>query len=66
MNFYKELAREMKNAGLECEIIEVPKELRPTPKDFAELETQISMRLQENEIMLEKSIEYAKNSLPCM
>ena len=63
MDFYKELDREFKNAGLKGRIVEVPPELRPTPEDFAELERKIAIRTHENEIMMEESIQYAKNSL---
>ena len=64
MNFYKELAREMKNAGLESEIIEVPKELRPTPKDIAELDRKCEIRCEENRKMMILSELYASEGMP--
>ena len=65
MNFYKELEREFKNAGLDGEIIPVPEELKPTPKDFAELDRKIFERTEETRNMLFLSEMYAKNSTPC-
>lgn len=34
MNFYKEIEQECKSAGIDREIISVPDELKPTPKDY--------------------------------
>ena len=64
MNFYEEFEREMKNANLKgAKIIPVPEELRPTSEDFAKLEKSIAIKVRENEIMLEESLQNAKNSL---
>lgn len=65
MNFYKELDKEFKNAGLEGKIIEVPDELKPTAIDYEELERNISIKTNENEEMLFLSSVYASNNLPC-
>ncbi len=64
MSFYDEVANACKEIGLECKVIEVPPHLRPTAKDYAELERNIAKRCDENEIMLGMSELYAKNSLP--
>ena len=63
MNFYDELEREFKNAGINGKVIPVPDELKPTPEDFAELDRRIAIRTRENEIMMAESIKYAKTSL---
>ena len=65
MNFYEELDREFKNAGLKSEIISVPEELKPTPKDFAELDARIEKRCEENRNMMILSEIYVANSMPC-
>ena len=65
MNFYKELEREFKNAGLDGKIISVPEELKPTSKDFAELDRRIFEKTEETKNMLFLSEMYAKNSTPC-
>ena len=65
MNFYEELCREMKNAGIEGKIISVPEELRPTANDFAELDSRIEKRMEENRNMMFLSAIYAANSMPC-
>ena len=65
MNFYEELYREMKNAGIEGKIITVPEELRPTAKDFAKLDARIYKRMEENRNMMFLSEIYAANSMPC-
>ena len=65
MNFYKELEREFKNAGLDGKIISVPEELKPISKDFAELDRRIFEKTEENINMLFLSEMYAKNSMPC-
>ena len=65
MNFYEELDREMKNAGLEGKIISVPEELRPTVKDFIELDERIEKRTEENRNILFLSEIYAANGMPC-
>ena len=65
MNFYAELAQEMKAAGLEGKVVEVPDELKPTPSDFAEINRRTEIRCREVDIMLAESLMYAKNSMPC-
>ena len=65
MNFYTELAQEMKAAGLEGKVVEVSDELKPTPADFAEIDRRIEIRCREVDIMLAKSMMYAKYSMPC-
>ena len=66
MNFYEELDREFKNAGIEgFKIISVPEELRPTAKDYAELEAIIEKRMEENRNMMFLSEIYAANGMPC-
>ena len=65
MNFYEELEREFKNAGIKGKIVPVPEELKPTPKDFAELEARIEKRMEENRNMMFLSEIYAANSMPC-
>ena len=63
MNFYDELEREFKNAGINGKVIPVPDELKPTPEDFTELDRRIAIRTRENEIMMAESIKYANTSL---
>lgn len=65
MNFYKELKREMENAGLECKIVSVPEELIPTAKDYLELDERIEKKTEENRNMLYLSEFYALNGMPC-
>ncbi|MBR1376595.1 MAG: hypothetical protein IJ565_02155 [Bacilli bacterium] len=65
MSFYEEIEREFKNAGIEGKIVPVPEELKPTPKDFAELEARIERGMEENRNMLFLSEIYAANSMPC-
>ena len=64
MNFYEEVLRECKAANIDAEIIEVPSHLKPTPKDYVELERKITLRCAETERMLRMSEFYARNSLP--
>ena len=63
MSFYEELDREFKAAGIAGGIIPVPEELSPTPKDYAELERKIAIRVRENEIMMEESMKNAESSI---
>ena len=65
MNFYEELDKEMKAAGLKGKIIQVPTELRPTVKDFTELDARIEKRMEENRNMMFLSEIYAANCMPC-
>ena len=65
MNFYEEIDREFKSAGIEGKIISVPEELRPTAKDFAELDARIEKRCEENRNMMFLSEIYAANGMPC-
>ena len=65
MNFYEELHKEMKNAGLKCKIVPVPEELRPTANDYAQLDSRIEKRKEENRNMLFLSEIYAANGMPC-
>ena len=65
MNFYEELERECKNAGISGRIVSIPDELKPTNEDFIELENNISVKTEENRKMLFLSELYAKNSMPC-
>ena len=65
MNFYEELERECKKAGLSGKIITVPEDLKPTQRDFIELASNIYLKTEENRNMLFLSEEYAKNNLPC-
>ncbi len=55
MNFYEELDREFKAAGIKGKIVNVPEELRPTAADFADLERRIAIRAHENEVMMAES-----------
>ena len=55
MNFYKELEREFKSAGLTGAIVSVPEELIPTSEDYAKLENAIAIRVHENEVMMAES-----------
>ncbi len=64
MNFYEEMARECKAANIDVKIIEAPSHLKPTPKDYAELEQKIALRCAETDRMLRMSEFYARNSLP--
>lgn len=64
MNFYEEVARECKAANIDAEIIEVPPYLKPTPKDYAELEQKIALRCAKTDRMLRMSEFYARNSIP--
>ena len=65
MNFYQELDREFKNAGINGHIVSVPKELRPSSQDIAELEQKIAIRCAENDRMLTESAIIAEHySLP--
>ena len=63
MNFNEEIDREFKAIGLKGKLIPIPEELRATLEDYAKLERKIAIKTQENEIMMQKSIEYAKNSI---
>ena len=65
MNFYKELEREFKAAGIEGGVIPVPAELRPTAEDFGELERRIAMRVHENEVMMAESELLAARTALC-
>ena len=65
MNFYEELHKEMKNAGINGRIVPVPEELKPTAKDYAELDARIENRMEENRNMLFLSEIYASNAMPC-
>ena len=65
MNFYDELERECKAAGLSGRKVSVPDELIPTPKDFIELDNNIERRTKETDEMLANSMIYAADSLPC-
>ncbi len=65
MNFYKELEREFKNAGLQGRIIEVSDELKPTSKDYKELEKRIYIKTEENRNMMYLSGIYASNGMLC-
>ena len=64
MNFYDELEREMKAAGLSGRKVPVPEELRETPKDRAELDRKCEIRCEENRKMMILSEQYASNSMP--
>ena len=64
MNFYKELENECKSAGIECEIIPVPDELKPTLRDFAEFDKRVETRLEENRKMMVLSELYASEGMP--
>ena len=64
MNFYKELERECKAAGLDVEVIPVPDELIPTPEDYAELDRNVWIRTEANREMLQLSEQYASESMP--
>lgn len=55
MNFYDEIEREFKAAGIAGGIRPVPEELRPTREDYAELERRIAIRIHENEVMMAES-----------
>ena len=55
MNFYKEIEREFKEAGILGGIYPVPEELKPTSEDYADLERRIGIRVHENEVMMAES-----------
>ena len=63
-NFYKELEEECKNAGIDGKVIEVPDELKPTPLDFAKLNSEIEKKLDKNDEMRTLSEIYASQGLP--
>ena len=65
MSFYDELEREFKNAGLVGKKVSVPDELKPSDKDFMELDNRIAIKTEENRNMLYKSGIYAQNGMPC-
>ena len=66
MNFYEEIAQELKAAGLTgSKIFRIPDEMSPTLDDYAELERNITIRTRKNEEMLTLSIMYAKESILC-
>ena len=64
MNFYDELEKEMKAAGLSGRKVPVPEELIPTPKDRAELDRNCEIRCEENRQMMILSEINASNSMP--
>ena len=64
MNFYDELEREMKAAGLSGRKVRVPEEFIPTPKDIAELARNCEIRGEETRQMLISSSINASNSMP--
>ena len=64
MNFNEEIDKELKLAGISGgKIIKIPKADRGTPEDYAKLEAKIQLKTMENDIMLSKSMEYAKKSI---
>ena len=65
MSFYDKLEHEFKNAELTGYEVEVPDELKPSNKDFMELDNRIAIKTEENRNMLYKSGIYAENSMPC-
>ena len=65
MSFYDKLEHEFKNAGLVGKKVSVPDELKPSNKDFMELDNRIAIKTEENRNMLYKSGIYAENSMPC-
>ncbi len=64
MNFYDELEKEMKAAGLSGRKVPVPEELIPTPKDIAELARNCEIRGEETRQMMILSEQYASRSMP--
>lgn len=64
MNFYKELENECINAGISGKVTSVPDELKPTSKDYAELNKNIEEKLEVNNEMLILSEQYASKCMP--
>ena len=64
MNFYTELEDNAKLAGIGGRKTSVPDELKPTPKDFAELDYAVDKALDDTYTMRELSERYASESMP--
>lgn len=62
MSYNEEIAQELKNMGFKGRLYKLKPEEKGTQKDWILLEKQILKETKENEIMLERSIQYAKNS----
>lgn len=65
MNFNEEIEQELKPLGLGGRIFNIPEEDKATSEDYANFQKRMDEKSRENEIMLDKSLIYAKNSLPC-
>lgn len=63
MNYNEELMQEFKKIGVKAKLIKLKPEQKGTPKDWRKLEEKMLIHSKENEIMLEKSIQYASNSV---
>jgi len=64
MNFYDELEKNCKEAGIPGRKVPVPEELRETPKDRAELARNCEIRGEETRQMLISSEINASRSMP--
>ena len=64
MNFYDEVEKNCKEAGIPGKKVLVPEELRETPKDRAELDRKCEIRCEENRKMMILSEINASNSMP--
>jgi len=65
MDFNEEMEFEFRKLGLGGRVVQLEEKDKGTPEDWANLERKITLHAIENDILLSKSILYAKNSLPC-
>lgn len=59
MNFNKEIEKELKTLELGGKVIPIKREDKGTPEDWAKLEHEISIKMDENAKMLVKSLLYS-------
>lgn len=63
MNYNEEMMQEFKKIGIKAKLIKLKPEQKGTPEDWKSLEKKITIYARENEMMLEKSIQYSSNSV---
>ena len=65
MNFNEEMYHELKSLELGGKLVIITKEDKATPEEYAKFQRKMDAKSKENEIMLDKSVIYAKDSLLC-